>query len=1243
MMKHVVVALAGAVWAALSVHAETITNVWLNADGGLVSDPANWQDKLLPDKTRVVDYTALANGKTIKSGKLDKPDESYTYNAAGLVFSGEDGELRTHENGFVNAYNDPSLGYFPLFVPGGVLYWNTPTSMQEYSVIRKTGAGTLAVKSFSGANLAMDWRFEIVDGVVSNDCFDALWATHVVVKENGRFVLNGISNTYLGAYDSENGDSLDLEGNCLSLGANNNYTLSPNIVGTGRVQSVGGTGLVVTNVSTDITYVARDGDLRFDRAELPRRNVIGCWTFEDASAPGRDMGTFGNDLFASNGVTVVEDPERGKVAHFARGSALYGQGAKGAIRSLPSGSQPYTYSYWIKTVPQKTSNKSALVFWGKLPVESYKMSMNRLAVTGGNGLELLFAHSGSSLASFHVPELESGEWLHVAIAFNGKNEIYAYTNGVYAVKNWLGDNKSDLQAENFSIGCPWSSSADWFEGYLDDVMFVPEKLEERDIRELLYLPKQSRPARTDLPAGTKLETTMSGAICLAGTQTVETVGGGAIRGGVRMDAPGQLTLTGDAFGKAEYTADISGPVDVVKDGAGTTLSLKGPISTTGKIRVKAGTLTLNRDGTDPIGLFARYDFEDADNLGLDTSGKGRDLANEKGVAQVVDPDRGKVAKFVAKSKQTLSGVFPTDEMSGNSDYTFSAWAKVSDSPTEAGSFLSFGQDGSQNFRQVQFRFQNYNNRTLVLAHWGGSCDFTGIPAPQDQTTWHHYVAVRKGSTYTVYCDGVSVWTTSKSQALDFLPEKKVYVGSHFASNDVRFFDGLLDDVRIYGVGLDAANVARLYAGDDPVLSDVVRDPTADLPKPVLHYAFEDAANLGKDSSGNGFDLVPGGSGTLTQGESILPGKALKFDETTLSYLQDKDGIPSVIPQDGNPYTVSFWLATSELDAENNGAYPTFLSWGDVDNKKISYMMSYWYNAPYRLRCYVGGGGNPLMDGDSEKSVLGFRMPDERVRWHHVATVYDPNTGIFNYIDGHKIVTDKFQKTGKLTTASDGKRFFLGLKTTATACMFRGKLDEVKIYDVALNENQIRLAIRAELTPGSNVLPKTADVTVDAGAKLAAKGGVNEVAALSGAGTVDVSSGARFGATDLSGFTGTVAGAGRLLYSGAALSADVTVESNVDVSELSLRLADAGTSAPLLTTAGKVIVADAGVCTISGAADAADLDGKTWAIAKGASVEAPDDFSGWTVEPTPRYGHRFFVRDNTLYLKVNAMGLLILVK
>ena len=159
----------------------------------------------------------------------------------------------------------------------------------------------------------------------------------------------------------------------------------------------------------------------------------------------------------------------------------------------------------------------------------------------------------------------------------------------------------------------------------------------------------------------------------------------------------------------------------------------------------------------------------------------------------------------------------------------------------------------------------------------------------------------------------------------------------------------------------------------------------------------------------------------------------------------------------------------------------------------------------------------------------------------------------------------------------------------------------------------------------------------------AQGGVNEVAALSGAGTVAVSGGARFGAADLSGFTGKVTGEGRLLYAGAALPSGATVESNVDVASLSLRLADAGTSAPLLTTAGKVIVANSGVCTISGVETVSQLDGKTWAIAQGTAIETPDDFSGWTVEPTPRYGHRFFVRDNTLYLKVNTMGLLILVK
>lgn len=931
---------------------------------------------------------------------------------------------------------------------------------------------------------------------------------------------------------------------------------------------------------------------------------------------------------------------RGKVVRFnGNGGALYGAGVDGSIRSMPSGKKAYSYAYWLKTDPSAGNSylKGALFFWGAMPVVADKIMLNRVAIDNGNVGQLCMGHNGSSLCWPSSDKIKNGGWIHVAVTFDG-NTMSTYLDGEFknSAKYW----NTDLPAKNFSIGRPWSASAAWFVGWMDDAMMFDRVLSQDEVRRLANDELNRTIAPMDLPAGTKLSATLNGEIYLAGTQSVSTVGGNSVRGGVRMTRPGQLTLTGDAASQmTDYTADIAGPVDVVKDGADTTVALHGPISTTGKVRVKAGTLALAREGTDASGLFAHYDFENADDLGRDISGKSRNLSNN-GVTQVEDETRGKVAKFAAASKQTLSGTFSTDQMSGNSDYTFSVWAKASSACPSSGSFVSFGVGGSD-FQQVQFRYQNIANKTLVLAHWGGALDFRGIPGPNDPTAWHHYVAVHKGNEFYVYCDGVQKTKQNKTTQLKFPDGKSVYIGSHFASNDERFFDGLIDDVRIYGVGLDVENVKRLYAGEEPVLDDkLVEDPAAAVPKPVLHYAFEDASNLGRDSSATGCDLVTGGSGTLSQGDSILPGKALKFDANTLSYLQSGETFPSVIPQGDNPFTVSFWLQTTSLDTYNEGQSPTFVSWGDPEGSgKIGFMFSYFYRVPWHFRCYIGG--STAQDLDSNKTVLGLKSRSESCRWHHVATTYEKSAGVITYIDGMK--NGELSSSNSFTPRNDAKKFYLGLKPTGLLSRFAGKLDEVKVYNVALSENQVRLAMRAEMNPGSAVLPKTAEVTVDADATLQTRGGVNEVAALAGAGTVDVGLSSRFAAADYSGFTGKIMGAGALRYTGATMPSGVTVESDVEIATLTLKLSDAGSATPLLTTSGKVALAASGTCMIDGAAKASDLDGCEWAIAKGASVSLPTDVTGWKIDPAPTLGYKFFVREDTLYLKVKAPGLTILVR
>lgn len=1217
------------------------TNVWLTAEGGNINDTENWQDGAKPTSATVADFSALGSGKTVQSVKLDGSPDGETYAAAGVLFSGTpaDDLNWTHDKGTLNAYGTV-FGYFPLCVQGGRLYWKSNVSPQNGAVIRKTGDGTLVAHTFVLSE-STDATLEIAEGYVEPMYFDAFWATHVRVEDGGTFSLKpDEGNSYVGSFETETDAALNLNGNSISHGGSGDGILSAAVTGPGKVQAVAGANLTVTNVSSAITYVAREGNLRFDGAETGMTGLIGCWKFDDAVNPGADSGPLANDLSVSNGLEIVTDATRGKVVRFnGNGAALYGAGVDGSIRSMPSGKKAYSYSYWLKTDTSAGNSylKGALFFWGELPVVADKIMLNRVAIDNGNVGQLCVGHNGASMCWPSSEKIKNGKWIHVAVTFDGtKMETYLDGEPKNSMQYW----NTDIPAKNFSIGRPWSTSAAWFVGWMDDAMMFDRALSGDEVRRLANDELNRTIAPMNLPAGTKISATLNGEIYLAGTQSVSTVGGNSVRGGVRMTRPGQLTLTGDAASQTtDYTADIAGPIDVVKDGADTTVALHGPISTTGKVRVKAGTLALTREGTDASGLFAHYDFENADDLGRDISGKTRNLSNN-GVTQVEDETRGKVAKFTAASKQTLSGTFSTDEMSGNSDYTFSVWAKASSACPSAGSFVSFGV-GNADLRQVQFRYQNMANKTLVLAHWGGALDFTGIPGPNDPTAWHHYVAVHKGNEFYVYCDGVQKTRQTKSTQLKFPYGKNLYIGSHFASNDERFFDGLIDDVRIYGVGLDADNVKRLYAGEEPVLDDqLVEDPAAALPKPVLHYAFEDASDLGRDSSATGCDLVTGGSGTLSQGDSILPGKALKFDANTLSYLQSGGTFPAVIPQGENPFTVSFWVQTTSLDTYNGGQYPTFVSWGDPDNSKIGYMFSYYYNVPWRYRLYVGGA-SASRDLDSKKTLLGMKSGSESCRWHHVATTYEKSAGVITYIDGMK--NGELSSSGVFTPRNDAKKFYLGLKPTGLSSRFAGKLDEVKVYNVALSEGQVRLAMRAEMNPGSAVLPKSAEVTVDAGATLQTRGGVNEVAALAGAGTVDVGLSSRFAAADYSGFTGKITGEGALRYTGATMPSGVTVESDVEIAALALKLSDAGSATPLLTTSGKVVLAASGTCTIEGAAKASDLDGCEWAIAKGASVSLPTDFSDWALDPTPTHGYKFLVRGDTLYLKVKAPGLMIIVR
>lgn len=83
--------------------------------------------------------------------------------------------------------------------------------------------------------------------------------------------------------------------------------------------------------------------------------------------------------------------------------------------------------------------------------------------------------------------------------------------------------------------------------------------------------------------------------------------------------------------------------------------------------------------------------------------------------------------------------------------------------------------------------------------------------------WHLYTVTRSGTTYTFYVDGVSLGTTSSSLTI---PDANAPLTIGQAEG-VGFFDGRLDDVRIYDRALSQAEVQALMPAAVPEPASVV--------------------------------------------------------------------------------------------------------------------------------------------------------------------------------------------------------------------------------------------------------------------------------------------------------------------------------------------------------------------------------------------------------------------------------------
>jgi hypothetical protein len=141
---------------------------------------------------------------------------------------------------------------------------------------------------------------------------------------------------------------------------------------------------------------------------------------------------------------------------------------------------------------------------------------------------------------------------------------------------------------------------------------------------------------------------------------------------------------------------------------------------------------------------------------------------------------------------------------GASNMSMSFWFK----PDSSGVGPSIGM--GENFNH-QYGFTSYNSSSnFVLVNRTNNQYRYGQYTPPADTNWHHYLMTFSSGTLLLYIDGsVVTFTSGVDDSISTLPNSS-YAFHIGEGQDGYFSDGLIDEVALWTVALDSANVTAIY-------------------------------------------------------------------------------------------------------------------------------------------------------------------------------------------------------------------------------------------------------------------------------------------------------------------------------------------------------------------------------------------------------------------------------------------------
>lgn len=193
--------------------------------------------------------------------------------------------------------------------------------------------------------------------------------------------------------------------------------------------------------------------------------------------------------------------------------------------------------------------------------------------------------------------------------------------------------------------------------------------------------------------------------------------------------------------------------------------------------------------------------------------------------------------------------------------TFSAacWARADALPSAGTTRSLFGRwdDIAANQGGFDIRFQNVGGTQSIRGEElnGGSSAEALWTTTLTTGQWYHFCIVDDGTNFILYVDGINRASSARVSGGIAIGDIPTYIGAwRYNATSIQFFDGQIEDARLYDRDLTSEEVSFLAAGFRGPLGGEVGWWSCDNFRGVAHpdgTTLTAATNYLRDESGNG--------------------------------------------------------------------------------------------------------------------------------------------------------------------------------------------------------------------------------------------------------------------------------------------------------------------------------------------------------------------------------------------------------